>query len=216
MGVKGYRTGGCGHFNVNNQIGLTSRLRHRRTSPYPSDTALMVESPIFYAAGDDPEAVTFAAKVATEYRQLFGKDVVIDMFCYRRYGHNEGDDPTMTQPIMYAKIRDQSSTRELYSRRLVDEGVITEDAVGNMVAEMDAHLDAEFEKAKTFKPGAADWLDGKWAGLGLPKDDELRGKTGVALAKLKDLGKTRTSYPEGFNIHKTVARTIESRRKMAE
>ena len=138
------------------------------------------------------------------------------MFCYRRFGHNEGDDPTMTQPLMYAKIRDQSSTRELYSRRLVDEGVITEDAVGNMIAEMDTFLDSEFEKAKTFKPGAADWLDGKWAGLGLPKDDETRGKTGVAAAKLKEVGKKITNVPPGFNIHKTVARTVDARRKMAE
>ncbi|MBK8838738.1 MAG: 2-oxoglutarate dehydrogenase E1 component [Hyphomonadaceae bacterium] len=214
-GLAGYRTGGAMHFIVNNQIGFTTAPSFSRSSPYPSDVAKMVEAPIFHVNGDDPEAVVYAAKVATEYRQAFGKDVVIDMFCYRRFGHNEGDDPTMTQPQMYARIRDQSSTRELYSRRLIEEGVISDEAVNNMVAEMEAHLDSEFEKAKTFKPGAADWLDGKWAGLGLPKDDEGRGKTGVTMAKLKELGKKITTVPEGFNIHKTVARTIDARRKMA-
>ncbi len=215
-GLAGYRTGGAFHFIVNNQIGFTTAPSFSRSSPYPSDVALMVQAPIFHVNGDDPEAVVHAAKVAIEYRQKFRKDVVIDMFCYRRYGHNEGDDPTMTQPIMYAKIRDQSSTRELYSRRLIDEGVMTEQSLENMIAEMDAHLNAEFDKAKTFKSGAADWLDGKWAGLGLPKDDEGRGKTGVTLAKLKEVGLKITEVPKGFNIHKTVARTIEARRKMAE
>src|SRR6185436_3384648 len=214
-GLAGYRTGGAIHFIVNNQIGFTTAPSFSRSSPYPSDVALMVQAPIFHVNGDDPEAVVHAAKVATEYRQKFGKDVVIDMFCYRRYGHNEGDDPTMTQPIMYAKIRDQLSTRELYSRRLIEEGVMTEQSLENMIAEMDAHLDSEFEKAKTFKPGGADWLDGKWAGLGLPKDDEGRGKTGVSLDKFQEVGKRTTEIPKGFNIHKTVARTIEARRKMA-
>jgi 2-oxoglutarate dehydrogenase E1 component len=215
-GLTGYRTGGAIHFIVNNQIGFTTAPSFSRSSPYPSDVALMVQAPIFHVNGDDPEAVVHAAKVAIEYRQKFCKDVVIDMFCYRRFGHNEGDDPTMTQPIMYAKIRDQLSTRELYSRRLIDEGVLTEQALENMLAEMDAHLDAEFEKAKSFKSGAADWLDGKWAGLGLPKDEEGRGKTGVPLAKLKEVGLKITTIPKGFNIHKTVARTIASRRQMAE
>ncbi len=215
-GLTGYRTGGAMHFIVNNQIGFTTAPSFSRSSPYPSDVALMVQAPIFHVNGDDPEAVVHAAKVATEYRQKFCKDVVIDMFCYRRFGHNEGDDPTMTQPIMYAKIRDQLSTRELYSRRLIEEGVMTEQSVENMIAEMDAHLDSEFEKSKTFKPGSADWLDGKWAGLGLPKDEEGRGKTGVPGPKLKAIGRQITEVPPGFNIHKTVARTIESRRKMAE
>ena len=126
MGLKGYRAGGTIHFIVNNQIGFTTSPRYSRSSPYPSDTALMVEAPIFHANGDDPEAVVYAAKVATEYRQQFAKDVVIDMFCYRRFGHNEGDDPTMTQPLMYAKIKDHPSTRELYGARLVSEGVATQ------------------------------------------------------------------------------------------
>src|SRR4051812_20639003 len=127
--VKGYRTGGSIHFIVNNQIGFTTSPRFSRSTPYPSDSALMVEAPIFHANGDDPEAAVFAAKVATEYRQQFGKDVVIDMFCYRRFGHNEGDDPTMTQPLMYARIKDHPSVRDIYTRRLIDEGVATADEV---------------------------------------------------------------------------------------
>ena len=112
-GVKGHRTGGTIHFIVNNQIGFTTAPKYSRSSPYPSDVALMVQAPIFHVNGDDPEAVVYAAKVATEYRQQFKKDVVIDMFCYRRYGHNEGDDPTMTNPIMYSRIKDQPSTQDL-------------------------------------------------------------------------------------------------------
>src|SRR5215472_15839021 len=161
MGVKGYRTGGAVHFIVNNQIGFTTSPRYSRTSPYPSDSALMVEAPIFHANGDDPEAVVYAAKVATEYRQQFGKDVVIDMFCYRRFGHNEGDDPTMTQPLMYAVIKDHPTTRELYAQRLLDEKVITKEELDGFLAEFDAFLDAEFEAGKTYQPDKADWLDGK-------------------------------------------------------
>jgi 2-oxoglutarate dehydrogenase E1 component len=215
-GLTGYRTGGCVHFIVNNQIGFTTAPRFSRSSPYPSDVALQVQAPIFHVNGDDPEAVVHAAKVATEYRQVFGKDVVVDMFCYRRYGHNEGDDPTMTQPIMYARIKDLPTTRELYSRRLIDEGVLGQADIDAMIREMEAMLEAEFEKGKTYKAGKADWLDGKWAGLGLPQDDENRGHTGVALAKLKELGLRFSDIPKSVNVHKTVGRVIEQRRKMAE
>jgi 2-oxoglutarate dehydrogenase E1 component len=183
-GVKGFRVGGTIHFIVNNQIGFTTAPSFSRTSPYPSDVALMVEAPIFHVNGDDPEAVVFAAKVATEYRQQFGKDVVIDMFCYRRFGHNEGDDPTMTSPLMYARIKDQPSTREIYSARLVGEGVVTDAEVNGWIDEFAAFLDTEFEAGKTYKANKADWLDGKWAGLTLPGDEERRGQTGVPMAKL--------------------------------
>jgi 2-oxoglutarate dehydrogenase E1 component len=215
-GLAGYRTGGTVHFIVNNQIGFTTSPKYSRSSPYPSDVALMVQAPIFHVNGDDPEAVVHAAKVATEYRQKFSKDVVIDMFCYRRYGHNEGDDPTMTQPIMYARIRDLPSTRELYARRLVETGVVDQAFVDRMVADLEAFLDREFDQAKSYKPEGADWLDGKWAGLGLPKDDERRGHTGVPVAKLRDLGRRLTEMPAGFEVHKTVARVVANRRAMAE
>lgn len=215
-GLKGYRTGGTIHFIVNNQIGFTTNPRYSRSSPYPSDVALMVEAPIFHVNGDDPEAVVFAAKVATEYRQMFGKDVVIDMFCYRRFGHNEGDDPTMTQPLMYAKIKDHPSTRELYSRRLVAEGVATQGDVDGWVGEFESFLDQEFDAGKTYKANKADWLDGKWKGLALPGDEERKGKTDVAKTKLLELGRQITTIPDRINAHKTVKRVIENRREAIE
>ncbi|HUZ14248.1 MAG TPA: 2-oxoglutarate dehydrogenase E1 component [Caulobacteraceae bacterium] len=215
MGVKGYRTGGAVHFIVNNQIGFTTSPRYSRTSPYPSDTALMVEAPIFHANGDDPEAVVYAAKIATEYRQQFGKDVVIDMFCYRRFGHNEGDDPTMTQPLMYLAIKHHPATRELYAQRLVDEGVITADELAGFLSEFDAYLDEEFEAGKSYHADKADWLDGKWAGLS-QENDERRGDTAVPLQKLRDLGLKFTTLPERLDVHKTVRRVIENRRHAIE
>jgi 2-oxoglutarate dehydrogenase E1 component len=215
-GLKGYRTGGTIHFIVNNQIGFTTSPRYSRSSPYPSDVALMVEAPIFHVNGDDPEAVVFAAKVATEYRQMFGKDVVIDMFCYRRFGHNEGDDPTMTSPLMYAKIKDHISTRELYSQRLVGEGVATQAEVDGWVSEFESFLDQEFDAGKGYKPNKADWLDGKWKGLALPGDEERKGKTGVANTRLLEIGRQITTVPDRINAHKTVKRVIENRREAIE
>ncbi|MBR7618174.1 2-oxoglutarate dehydrogenase E1 component [Phenylobacterium sp. 20VBR1] len=215
-GVKGYRTGGTIHFIVNNQIGFTTAPAFSRSSPYPSDVALMVEAPIFHVNGDDPEAVVFVAKVATEFRQQFGKDVVIDMFCYRRFGHNEGDDPTMTSPLMYAKIKDHPSTRELYSRQLIGEGVATEDDVAAWMKEFDDFLDQEMESGKTYKANKADWLDGKWAGLALPDGDDRRGDTSVPLQKLLDLGNRITAIPETLDAHKTVKRAIDNRRAAIE
>ncbi len=213
MGLKGYNTGGTVHFIVNNQIGFTTSPRNSRSSPYPSDTALMVQSPILHVNGDDPEAVVFAAKVATEYRQKFGKDTVIDMFCYRRFGHNEGDDPTFTQPLMYAKIKDQPSVRELYSRRLVGEGVATGTEVDGWIEEFDRFLDEEFEAGKSFHANKADWMDGVWSGLKAEPGQELaRGETGVAEAKLKDLGHLITAVPERIEVHKTLRRVIDARR----
>lgn len=214
-GLKGYGVGGTMHFVVNNQIGFTTSPKNSRSSPYPTDVALMVEAPVFHVNGDDPEAVTYAAKVATEYRQLFGKDVVIDMFCYRRFGHNEGDDPTMTQPLMYQKIKGHPSVRELYATRLVAEGVATQAEVDGWVAEFAAFLDKEFEAGKSYKPNKADWLDGKWSGLKLPEGDERR-VTGVPKAKLLDLGRKITSIPERIAIHKTVERVIHARREAIE
>lgn len=214
-GLKGYGVGGTMHFVVNNQIGFTTSPKNSRSSPYPTDVALMVEAPVFHVNGDDPEAVTFAAKVATEYRQLFGKDVVIDMFCYRRFGHNEGDDPTMTQPLMYQKIKGHPSVRELYATRLVAEGVATQGEVDGWIAEFAAFLDKEFDAGKSYKANKADWLDGKWSGLKLPEGDERR-VTGVPKQKLLDLGRKITSVPERIAVHKTVERVIHARREAIE
>ena len=144
-GLKGYRTGGSVHFIVNNQIGFTTYPRYSRSSPYPSDVAKMIEAPIFHVNGDDPEAVVYAAKVATEFRQKFQKPVVIDMFCYRRFGHNEGDEPAFTQPLMYKAIRAHPSTLEIYAKKLIAEGVVTEGEVEKMKADWRARLEAEYE-----------------------------------------------------------------------
>jgi len=216
MGLKGYRTGGTLHFVINNQIGFTTSPRNSRSSPYPSDVALMVQAPIFHVNGDDPEAVVFAAKVATEYRQKFNKDAVVDMFCYRRFGHNEGDDPTFTQPIMYARIKAQPSTREIYAQRLIAEGVVTAAEVEAEVARFEAFLDAEFDAGKAFKADKADWLDGRWQGLGLPDSDERRGETAVPLTQLQAYGQRLTTVPNDIEIHKTLKRVLEGRREAIE
>ena len=210
-GLSGYRTGGTIHFIVNNQIGFTTSPLYSRSSPYPSDVALMVQAPIFHVNGDDPEAVTYAAKVATEFRQKFSKDVVIDMFCYRRFGHNEGDEPMFTQPVMYNEIKAHPSTRELYGQRLVAEGVLTTEELDQQVTDFEVYLDKEFEASKKFKAKKADWLDGEWKGLGLPEDDERRGKTGVAKKRLQQLGQSITTVPDNIEIHKTLARVIDGR-----
>ena len=215
-GLRGYRTGGTIHLIVNNQIGFTTSPRYSRSSPYPSDVALMVQAPIFHVNGDDPEAVTFAAKIAVEYRQKFGKDVVIDVFCYRRFGHNEGDEPAFTQPLMYKIIKDQPSTREIYARRLQDEGVVTGAEVDGWIKEFEAFLDAEYDGASSFKPNKADWLDGVWSGFGLPDDDDRKGRTAVPADKLRELGRAITVVPAGLDAHKTLARVVETRRKAIE
>lgn len=213
--LKGYRTGGSLHFIVNNQIGFTTYPRYSRSSPYPSDVAKMIDAPIFHVNGDDPEAVVFAAKVAIEFRQKFHKPVVIDMFCYRRHGHNEGDEPMFTQPVMYKKIAGHPGTVEIYSKRLIAEGVMTEGEVEKAKADWRARLDAELEAGAGYKPNKADWLDGKWAGFKSAdqEEDARRGVTGVDVAVLKDVGRKITKVPDGFRIHRTVQRFLENRAK---
>lgn len=218
-GLKGHRTGGSVHFIVNNQIGFTTSPHFSRSSPYPSDVAKMVEAPIFHVNGDDPEAVVFAAKVAAEYRQRFQKPVVVDMFCYRRFGHNEGDEPAFTQPKMYKAIRQHPSTLEIYSRKLISEGVVTETEVEDMKAAFRVRLDSEFDVAQGYKPNKADWLDGRWAGLRAVRedvDDARRGRTGVPIATLKEIAQHLTEVPAGFHVHRTIQRFLENRKKMIE
>ena len=217
-GLKGYRTGGSLHFIVNNQIGFTTDPRYARSSPYPSDVAKMIEAPIFHVNGDDPEAVVFCAKVATEFRQKFQKPVVIDMFCYRRYGHNEGDEPSFTQPLMYKKIRSHPSTLGIYGKKLEAEGIISKGEVERMQAGWRAHLEAEFESGQSYQPNKADWLDGKWSGIKRADslDDPRRGNTAVALETLKEIGKKITKTPEGFHPHRTITRFLETRAKAIE
>jgi len=216
--LKGYRTGGSIHFIVNNQIGFTTYPRYSRSSPYPSDVAKMIDAPIFHVNGDDPEAVVFAAKVAIEFRQKFHKPVVIDMFCYRRYGHNEGDEPSFTQPLMYKKIRSHPTTLEIYSKKLVEQGVVTQGEVDKAKADWRARLDAEYEAGQGYKANKADWLDGRWAGFkpAGATEDPRRGNTGVSLERLRRIGSQITSVPEGFRVHRTIQRFLENRRKAIE
>jgi len=175
----------------------------------------MIEAPIFHANGDDPEAVVFAAKVATEFRQKFQKPVVIDMFCYRRFGHNEGDEPAFTQPLMYKKIRSHPSTLDLYSKKLVGDGVVTDGEVEKMKSDWRTRLEAEFEAGQGYKPNKADWLDGRWAGLKAAGDteDPRRGDTGLELPLLKEIGHKITAVPKDFKVHRTIQRFLDNRRK---
>ncbi len=217
-GLRGHKTGGSIHFIINNQIGFTTNPRFSRSSPYPSDVAKMIEAPIFHVNGDDPEAVVFAAKVATEFRQEFRKPVVIDMFCYRRFGHNEGDEPAFTQPIMYKAIRSHPSTLEIYSRKLIEQGLVTAEDVDRQKADWRAHLEAEFETGNNYKPNKADWLDGAWSGLTTPiSGDERRvGDTGVDRRILTDIGGRLGSVPADFKVHRTIQRFLGNRGKMIE
>jgi 2-oxoglutarate dehydrogenase E1 component len=193
-GLRGHRTGGTIHFIVNNQIGFTTAPHFSRSSPYPTDIALMVEAPIFHVNGDDPEAVVHAAKVAIEFRQKFGKDVVIDMFCYRRFGHNEGDEPMFTNPIMYKKIKTQKTTLQLYTERLVKDGLIPEGEIEDMKAAFQSHLNEEFEAGKEYKPNKADWLDGRWSHLDREGEEYQRGETAIKPETLAEIG-TRADRP---------------------
>jgi 2-oxoglutarate dehydrogenase E1 component len=217
-GLRGHRTGGSVHFIVNNQIGFTTYPRYSRSSPYPSDVAKMIEAPIFHANGDDPEAVVYAAKVATEFRQKFQVPVVVDMFCYRRFGHNEGDEPSFTQPLMYKAIRSHPSTLDIYAKRLIGEGVVTEGEVEKMKADWRARLDAEHEASQGYKANNADWLDGRWSGMkpAGSADDARRGNTGVAVATLQDMGRKLTAVPQGFHVHRTIQRFLDARAKAIE
>jgi len=217
-GLRGHRTGGSVHFIVNNQIGFTTNPRYSRSSPYPSDVAKMIEAPIFHVNGDDPEAVVFAAKIATEFRQKFQKPVVIDMFCYRRHGHNEGDEPSFTQPLMYKAIAGHPTTLEIYGKKLIGEGIVTAGEVEKMKADWRHRLDVELEAAQSYRANKADWLDGRWSGFKRASDgDEARrGHTGVDLAKLKEIGQKISALPSGFHLHRTLNRFLEHRRKAIE
>jgi len=217
-GLRGHRTGGSVHFIINNQIGFTTYPRYARSSPYPSDVAKMIEAPIFHANGDDPEAVVFAAKVATEFRQKFQCPVVIDMFCYRRYGHNEGDEPAFTQPLMYKAIRSHPTASEIYTKKLIDEKVVDAAEVEKMRADWRGKLDLELEASQSYKPNSADWLDGRWADIKAARDpdDPRRGRTGAALTTLRDIGQKITTVPQGFHLHRVIQRFLEQRRKAIE
>ncbi|MEJ5219056.1 2-oxoglutarate dehydrogenase E1 component [Cognatishimia sp. D5M38] len=215
-GLRGHKAGGTVHIVVNNQIGFTTAPHFSRSSPYPTDNALVVEAPIFHVNGDDPEAVVHAAKVATEFRQKFHKDVVIDIFCYRRFGHNEGDEPMFTNPMMYKKIKGHKTTLTLYTDRLVKDGLIPEGEIEDMKAAFQAKMNEEFEAGKEFKPNKADWLDGKWSHLDKQDEDYQRGATAIKPETFDEVGRGLTTLPEGYPVHKTIGRFLETRKKMFE
>jgi 2-oxoglutarate dehydrogenase E1 component len=213
-GTRGFRIGGTIHFVINNQIGFTTAPAASRSSPYCTDIALMVQAPIFHVNGDDPEAVVHCARVATEFRQLFHKDVVIDMVCYRRFGHNETLEPTFTQPLMYKAIKDHPTTLQIYGQKLVAEGTLAQGEVEQMSAAFVEKLDSELTASKTHRPDRADWLDGRWSGLSMAPKGDRRGDTAVPLDIVHEVGRALTRVPQGFNIHKTIARQLEARAEM--
>jgi 2-oxoglutarate dehydrogenase E1 component len=216
-GIRGYNTGGCIHFIVNNQVGFTTSPQFARSSPYPSDVAKGVQAPILHVNGDDPEAVTFACKMAIEFRQKFHRDIVIDMWCYRRFGHNEGDEPSFTQPLMYANIRQHPPVSEIYAPRLIAEGVIDQNWAAEHIMRFVALLEQEFEGAANYKANEADWFGGRWAGLNKPADPESARRnveTGISKKLLDSLGRTLTMVPAGHAIHPTLGRVLEAKKAM--
>ena len=214
--LRGYMTGGTIHYIVNNQIGFTTAPHYSRSSPYPSDVAKMVQAPIFHVNGDDPESVVHVARIATEFRQQFKCDVVIDMFCYRRHGHNEGDEPAFTQPLMYKLIGGHATTRELHAQQLAADGVATKAELDKMYADFMAHLEAEYAAAASYKPNKADWLEGAWSGLAVASGDERRGETSVPLKTLREVGAKLCATPQDFNANPKIVRQLEVKRKAIE
>ena len=212
--LVGYKTGGTIHIVVNNQIGFTTAPRFSRTSHYCSDVAKVVAAPILHVNSDDVEAVVHCARIAVEYRQRFKKDVVIDMICYRRHGHNEGDEPMFTQPGMYKKIAAHPTTFQIYSQKLVHEGLLTQEELDRQIADFSHQLDQAYEAAANYKANKADWFDGQWSGLSVATGDARRGNTGVNPERLQDVGAGLVRVPDNFLLHKRITRQLEIKAKM--
>ena len=215
-GVPGHNIGGTIHIIVNNQIGFTTMPSFARSSPYPSEVAKMVQAPIFHVNGDDVEAVVYATKVATEYRQKFKRDVVIDIFCYRRFGHNEGDEPSFTQPLMYQKIKNHPSILTVYSKQLIEEGLFTKEEIEKQKSDYKKKLDKEFEDSKKYISNEQDWFTGTWSKFSTEKGSDRRGTTAVDKKIIKKIGTKLTSLPNNFNAHPTIRRIFEAKKKMFE
>ncbi len=214
--LRGYRTGGTVHIIVNNQIGFTTSPRFSRFTPYPSDVAKMIQAPIFHVNGDDPEAVYFACKTAAEFRQEFQRDVVVDVFCYRKYGHNEADEPMFTQPLMYKAIAVHKLPAHIYAERLISEGTVTQEEVDAQFKQFRTMFDQAYESAKAFKPNKANWLEGHWSGFEKPKGEHPVSDTGVPIDKLKKIGNALGTAPENFAVNPKILRLFENKRKMME
>jgi 2-oxoglutarate dehydrogenase E1 component len=214
--LRGYRTGGTIHVIVNNQIGFTTSPAYARSSPYPSDVAKGNQAPIFHVNGDDAEAVVHVSRIATEFRQRFKKDVVLDIFCYRRHGHNEADEPAFTQPLMYRAIASHPTTREIYAQRLASEGLVSAEEAEKIRSDFLAQLEREFEAAKSYRPNKADWLEGAWSGLTVASGDDRRGETAVPVELLREIGSALTRVPEGFHLNPKIARQLDQKRQSLE
>jgi len=212
--LPGYRVGGTIHLVINNQIGFTTMPKYTRSGPYCTDVAKMLSAPIFHVNGDDPEAVVHVARIATEFRQEFKKDIVVDIFCYRRYGHNEGDEPAFTQPLMYKKIKSLKSTRAQYAAQLAAEGTIAEAESQQMVDEFNAYLEKAFEATKSYKPNKADFLEGAWTGMTIAHGDARKGDTALDRKIFEKVGKVLTEVPGDFNINSKIARQLDAKKKM--
>ncbi len=215
--LKGYRTGGTVHFVINNQIGFTTNPANARSSPYCTDVARMVQSPIFHVNADDPEAVVWVSRLATEYRQRFQKDVVVDVICYRRNGHNEGDEPAFTQPLMYQTIAKHPTTRALYGQELEQHTILKEGRTEQISKNFYEVLEKAFIEADDYRPQKADWLEGAWQGLQqAPTSEERRGKTAVPLKILQEIGLKITETPDNFTEHAKITRQLKAKRKLIE
>ena len=215
--LKGYRIGGTIHFIINNQIGFTTNPVNSRSGPYCSDVALMIQAPIFHVNGDDPEAVVHAARMAIEFRQKFNKDIVIDMFCYRRHGHNEGDEPAFTQPNMYKAISSHPTTQEIYSRKLIEQNLISQKEAGGFISDWSKKLEEEFAKASSYKPDTADWFSGAWKGLDRAREKgKRRGDTSINIDQFELVSKGLTNIPKSFKLHRKLQKFIEQRKKSYE
>ncbi|SNB75937.1 2-oxoglutarate dehydrogenase E1 component [Arboricoccus pini] len=214
--LRGYRVGGTLHIIVNNQIGFTTSPSYARSSPYPSDVARGVQCPIFHVNGDDPVAVVHVSRLATEFRQRFKSDVVIDLWCYRRHGHNEGDEPSFTQPLMYKAIAGQPTTRQRYAKALEESGIVTADDAQGMLDNVYQALERAHEASRSYKPNKADWLEGVWKGLRRAPEEYDRGTTPVDLDTLKSLGLRMTELPSEVDVHPRLKRVIGGRRTTIE
>ena len=209
-GLPGHNTGGTIHIIINNQIGFTTSPRFARSSPYPSDIAKMVEAPILHVNGDDPEATVYAARISTEFRLKFNRDVVIDIFCYRRFGHNEGDEPSFTQPLMYKKIKSHPTTLKIYGEKLINEGTITKEDFYNRNSQFKALLEEQYKTSKDYKP-KLQWFEGTWSRYKPARGKDKRGISGVDEKKLIEISDKINLLPETKNIHKTIRRIFDNR-----
>ena len=209
--LVGFRTGGTIHFVINNQIGFTTMPQYGRSAPYCTEIAKMVQAPIFHVNGDDPEAVVHVCRIATEFRNKFKVDVVVDMFCYRRSGHNEADEPSFTQPLMYQAIKNHQTTVKIYEKRLLEEKILTNEESKKIKTNFKNFLDKESESAKSYKPNKADWLEGDWTGLSTASFDARKGLTSVKENDLLKIGKAIHQIPIDFNAHKKIKKIYKDR-----